>query len=169
MTTEIFKKPYVLLPLGVILGFLAGWLVFSVQNVALQKQITAVKKFFPSGSGMIAVNGTITDVSGNTITVRSHDLPRDPFEQLPTTRKVHITDTTKITVELVKTPAQLQSEALTSQKAPPVPFVVRSGTMSDLTVNALVNVQAASNIATSTDFDAVSISVQEVPTASTSK
>jgi len=164
--------PIATLIIGVVVGFIigAGQSGSSNAEVArLQAQIETAKKFFPSIPEMHSVPGTIKSISGDTIIIESINTA-NPFEVLPVERVITITHDTKIVFFEQKDQAVFQKEIVEFSKMiktipsenmisgrPPLAFIEKVITQSDLKEGMTVNVEAAENVKEKASFVAVKI------------
>lgn len=165
-------------------GGVAGYVGAGLQYSA---QMNKIKAAFPAQLAMTSVFGTIQGISGSVITIQTPPSP-NLFQDLPATRKVTVTSTTKIVKTTSKDPTVFQQEMAdyqkTMQKAvpssgtstapsamklptPPIPVTETEVKLSDLKVSDMISVDAGKDITTQTNFEAVKITVSSAPAAPT--
>ncbi len=144
----------------------------------LQAQVEQAKKFFPQTPADIrTISGTIKNVSGRTVTLEIES--PNPFEDIPKTRMVTISASTKIILQKQKDPAVLQRELAvfdasvktlaTKPGTPspmfPSPFQETSGVASDLKPGQSVTITADQNIRDAEAFEAREMRLTPLPAA----
>lgn len=170
------NKYYVILSvvLALVVGGTAGYYGAGYKYGA---QIEKAKKAFPTMPSMQSVYGTVKSVSGNTLTVQTPP-SANPFEDLPTVRTVTVTSTTKIEKSEQRDPKIFQEEMTAYQTAmqkikpgqaledtpiPPMMFVQKSISLSDIKEGDMVSVDAGKDVKTATSFEAVGVVVTSLP------
>lgn len=179
---ETLKKAYVAAALlvGVLLGFGAGFwygsrgAAASFASASLVKQVEKAKALFATIADMRSVDGVITKINGNIITIQASS-STNPFDELPTTRNVIVAQNTKVILRQPKDPREFQKEVLAFQKAnaeriaartpatpgsPLLPYLENEATLKDLKVNDRITAESATNIKTLTEFKATRISFE---------
>ncbi|MCX6702518.1 MAG: hypothetical protein NTW60_01450 [Candidatus Wolfebacteria bacterium] len=187
-TTLIILAVSLIISLAI--GFGSGYLVGQKTTASnYQAQIEKAKKFFPLIPDVRSVSGVVKKISGNVVTI---EMPAsaNPFEDLPTTREVAITDKTKIVKSEPKDTRAYQEEIAVYQEAlkkvqrqtapastgtapttpaamanmpvPPMPFSEKDVKLSDLKEGMQISVQAGENIKTATKFEAVKITISSI-------
>ncbi|MFA6414910.1 MAG: hypothetical protein WC217_01315 [Candidatus Paceibacterota bacterium] len=143
-------------------------------------QLDKARAAFPMQPTMLSVSGTVESVSGSVITLKSPP-SSNPFETLPSVRKVTVTEETRVIRSEEKDPKVWQQEMADYQKlmqkdipgrvststiaaslaTPPMPFKEVIISFSDLKAGDLIFVTAAEDIKTATSFEATGIRVTE--------
>lgn len=138
-----------------------------------QAKLEAAKKMFPPMPDSNFVFGQVKSVSGKVITLSTPT--NNPFDESPTERQVTVTSATKIVKNEFKSPETMQKEqeAYTKKMSswkpgstteapptPPMPFVEKQVSISDIKVGDQINVEAANKIRFVEKFDATKISIQ---------
>ena len=173
------------LVLGMFAGFMAG--VFyekknsreapgsqNNQLAQLQSQLDKAKKYFPSIPDTKSLIGTVKQIKGGIITIETLQ-PPNPFEELPTSREVAVTASTKIVRQEQKSPQDYGKEMAEFQKkiqqnangsipsaVPPVPFVEKPLGLADIKINDQIIVESDKNIKADVKFEATRIVVQQI-------
>lgn len=153
-----------------------GVLGYAGASYQYSTQLDKAKAVFPSLPTMTIVSGSITSVSGNTITLQTQP-SANPFENLPVVRRVTVTSATKIIKSAPKDPIAFQREMdaflKASQKTtatsgapapiaaalsvPPRPTTETELKVSDLKAGDIISVDAGKDVKTQASFDAVTI------------
>ena len=160
-------------------GMVGGYVGAGYQYSA---QMNKIKAAFPTQPTMSFVSGTIQSISGSVITIQTPSA-MNPFEDLPTVRKVTVTSKTVIVKTTSKDPAVFQQEIADFQKAmqknlpgsgtstasvatklptPPMPSTETEVKIADLKVGDMISVDAGKDVKTQTSFEAVKITVTGV-------
>ena len=114
---------------------------------------------------MLSVSGAVKSINGNTLIIETGENP-NPFEQLPSTREIAVTQSTKIVRQDQKNPEEFQTENEEYQKKlqsgasgaiPPVPTIEMDIKLSDIKVNDFVTIVSDKNIKNSASFEAVKV------------
>ena len=176
----------VLFVIGVFLGFISGlsykkaglskedYATLQAKNAELSKQIYEAKKLFPQISVLKNVFGQVLSTNGNVLTIKTAP-SNNPFEKLPESREVVVTERTKIVKRMSKDIVQYLKETEEySQKAqlarkssnpdtsyliPPDTFIESPVKLSDIKVTDHISVDSENNIKTLFRFEAVKIIV----------
>jgi len=164
------------LVIGLAIGFVLGFSLnkqSSEPNEELLMQLEEAKKFFPTIPDMFSVSGIVKEIKGDTITLDTFQSP-NPFEDIPLSREIIVTQATEIIKQENKDPEDYQKEfevfnekiaeqtgSLTPEPLiPPNPFVEKSIDISEIKVNDQITVDAGKNIKTLKSFEAVRIVIQ---------
>lgn len=170
---------------GIFAGFMAG-VYYEKKNsreypgsqnnqlAQLQSQLDKAKKYFPSIPEMKSLIGTVKQIKGGIIIIETQQAP-NPFEELPTSREVTVTTSTKIVRQEQKTPLDFGKEMAEFQKKiqqnvngtipsalPPVPFAEKQLGLADIKINDQIIVESDKNIKTDVKFEATRIIVQQI-------
>ncbi|MEK7636585.1 MAG: hypothetical protein AAB362_02765 [Patescibacteria group bacterium] len=166
---------------GGVVGFVVGGyysgdgVLTNGERIAeLEAKIEKAKKLFPSISDIRSVSGTIEEINGNSIVIKSFQ-GISPFEDLPEKFEILVTNATKIIRMIQKDPQAFQKEIEAIQKGQsggnvseisssasfPNPFIEKEITAKDLKVGGQVSVEAGENIKGKTRFDATRVIIQE--------
>ena len=127
----------------------------------------------PGEQETLSLSGTIKSVSKNSITITADLAPPNPLVEIdvPTERVVMITESTKISKLVEKTPEEQQKEfeafdaAIQAGEAPPPPpSPISQGSLDfdELKTGDIVSVTADHNIFSEESFDATEILLQEL-------
>ena len=164
---------------GAVLGFGIGRVGSGGRFGELQRiqaQVEQAKKFFPQTPADIrTISGTVKSVSGSKVTLEIES--PNPFEDIPKTRMVTISASTKIILQKQKDPAVLQKELAvfdasvktlatkpgTPSPAFPSPFQETSGVASDLKPGQSMTITADQNIRDAEAFEAREIRLTPLP------
>jgi hypothetical protein len=140
------------------------------------RQLLAETELLPSPSSN-TVNGAISEITGNRLTVQVGQLVVNPLEQpSPEMRTVIVDEGTEITIRSQMSDEEINAafEAFQAEEAawiasleenedpglppaPPEPFMIRTGTVSDLEIGSSIRVVAAEDIALASEFTATTI------------
>jgi len=161
------------------LGFLAGRSGPSAEVARLTAQIDKAKQRLSVSvsANARALTGRVTAVNGNVVTLAVSGA-LNPFEEVPATREVVVTDTTVIERQSRKDPATLQRETAAYQQevakaraegvppgTPPSPLTTAKLALSDLKAGDAVLVEAGEDIQEKARFEATDIQVLVAPAA----
>ncbi len=168
---------------ALVVGYSVG---MSQQKASYAEKIAAVAKMFPSVPEMRSVSGTVKSVSGKVITVETQSFG-NPFENIPSSRQITVTDKTKITKNQPIEPAafqklndayqaamqkfQKEQQALMASgkplaapttgtvPTPPMPFKEVTVAVGDIKAGDSLTVNSDKDIKMATSFEASSITV----------
>ena len=170
---SLFITFVVSLVVGITGGLYAGSLFPSAQlgSGLSKEQVDKLKKLFPPIPEMRSVSGTVKKIDGKTITLEIAESP-NPFDEWPTSRKVIVSDSTKIVKVTQKDPKEFQKEMEAYSSGtianPTNPASLRNPPsftkeevikLTDIKVGDVITVEADHNIKSETQFTAIKISV----------
>ncbi len=137
-----------------------------------QEKLEKVEKMFPPIPDSNFVTGSVVSLDGQVITLNTP--PVNPLDESPQTRKVTVTDNTKIIKREMKSSETIKKEQDAYQKKvstrksgsadplpiSPEPFVEKELAVLDLMVGDHLNIEAATQIRMLEKFEAVKIIVE---------
>lgn len=151
----MFIGKSLLVVIGIFVGIFVGSMFPQLSGGLSKAQVEKVKKFFPVISEMKTLSGTVEKIDGQTVTLEISE-SSNPFDQWSTTRKVTVTDGTKIVRISQKTQIKdggdsaLPSAIMTEEK------VVG---LSEIKEGSIITVEADHNIKNETQFIATKITI----------
>ncbi len=172
------NKSSLVLIISIVVSLLVGGAGgYFLASSSYEKEIASAQKYFPTVSDVRSISGKVTNVNGNTVTIKTEGFG-NPFEKVPTTRNVLVTDTTSITKNEQIDPIELQKEITAYQNSisanvkntstpplqPPAMYKQTVLNVGDIKVGDVITVTAGENIKMLTDFNAVSIVVNPAGT-----
>jgi len=146
-------------------------------DASLRAKLEEVKKMFPTMPDSNFISGQVKSVSGNVIILNTPT--SNPFDESPVIREITVTSATKIVKNENKSPETIQKEQEAYQKkmasfkpgstdtlaTPPMPFIEKEISVSDIKEGDQINVEAETQIRMVEKFEAVKITVQFSPIA----
>ncbi|MFZ2621381.1 MAG: hypothetical protein WAX85_00225 [Minisyncoccia bacterium] len=156
--------------------FLIGVLIGLGIGLSVNEKQTGGNFNFVSQAGLPEVakekqvkvaRGIITQISGNTITLKA-DSSSGTIPDQPDTQEINVTSSTKIIQQVQKSPAEYQKElekqgknagTLPIGSVMPMPFTEKTITLSDLKVKDLIAAQSDQKSKTAGKFEASNITV----------
>lgn len=165
---SIISGIVVSLVIGFGLGVVAGWQMNA-------KKVAELKQFFPPVPEFTTLSGTVKSVEGDVLVVEAIGLPSNPFEKLPTIRRVKVDKNSQLVKLVSKDQKEYEKELADYQKKisalplagatpviPPQPFKEEKAALKDLKAGTFISVEAGENIKTKVSFVAKRIVVQPV-------
>lgn len=165
--------------IGYVLGTsTTGGGIIGIGDSSLEAKLDEVKKMFPPTPDSNTVYGQVKSVEGEFIVLDTP--PSNPFDESPKARQVTVTDATKIVRMENKDMETIQKEQEDFQKkisswkpdtadsppTPPVPFIEKEISLSDIKVGDQLNVEASTLIRMKAEFTATKILVQTMASIS---
>lgn len=142
---------------------------YSYKAQVTESQIKEAEKFFPIIEEVYGISGTINEI-GTSYFILNVTFPLNPFDETPKTRKIIITNSTKISEQIPKDYAAFQKELEeyqitggipeneTGQLFPaPVTFTERALAFSELGVGDSVSVSSDQNIKSEKEFEGTAV------------
>lgn len=131
---------------------------------AARKKLAESGLFPPAPTELRSLTGTVTEIKNSTITLSVDLRSLNPLEEIdaPKERRVTVTEDTKISRRVVKTPEELREEFAAREPGtpPPSPFKRIELKLEDLKAGDIVAVSADKNILSETSFEATEITVE---------
>lgn len=165
---SIISGIVVSLVIGFGLGVVAGWQMNA-------KKVAELKQFFPPVPEFTTLSGTVKSVESDVLVVEAIGLPSNPFEKLPTIRRVKVDKNSQLVKLVSKDQKEYEKELADYQKKisalplvgatpviPPQPFKEEKIALKDLKAGTFISVEAGENIKTKVSFVAKRIVVQPV-------
>lgn len=178
LLSAAFYAGYALVPEGSIPVLGTGGCGKSYQDGwnAAQEKLEQSGILRPEPAEIFSLSGTITNISGNTISIKADPVVVNPLaEPAPESRKIVITPNTKIIKQSPRSPEELNAEQekyrseitnLEPDAAPPTPpspFTEEELEITDLKVGDNISVTSEENIKSSSQFEAIEIRLTVAP------